>query len=153
MMLIFRTDGSVTHRGFSARFDTDQPALCGGELDGTSGASGYFTSPGFVGNYSESLFCEWQLINAQPTNSSVAFTIQSMDIEGPIPATGVCAFDSLDFFGGSNRIPMGQFCGNQTSGTSILNPMAESFIRFKVKIFQKKFNKMKTEIQKFIFTD
>ena len=139
MMLIFRTDGTITHRGFSARYDTDQPALCGGELDGSVGASGFFTSPGFVApgtgiaaNYSDSLFCEWQLVNAQPANSSVAFTIQSMDIEGPIQATGVCSFDSLDFFAGSGRLPMGQFCGNQTTGTSILNPFAESFIRFKV---------------------
>ena len=138
-MLIFRTDGTITHRGFSARYDTDQPALCGGELDGSVGASGFFTSPGFVApgtgnaaNYSDSLFCEWQLVNAQPANSSVAFTIQSMDIEGPIQATGVCSFDSLDFFAGSGRLPMGQFCGNQTTGTSILNPFAESFIRFKV---------------------
>lgn len=35
-------------------------------------------------------------------------------------------------FLGSMRIPMGQYCGNQTSGTSIYNPFPESLIRFTV---------------------
>lgn len=34
---------------------------------------------------------------------------------------------------GSIRLPMGQYCGNQTSGTSIYNPFPESLIRFTVK--------------------
>jgi len=105
MVLLFRTDGSVTHRGFSARYDTDQPAVCGGEL---SGPSGFFVSPGFissgVGNYSESLLCEWQLNSIGQAeaagNTSVAFTIESMDIEGPIMSTGQCSYDSLEFFAG-----------------------------------------------------
>lgn len=104
MVLIFRTDGSVTHRGFSARYDTDQPAVCGGQLNGSPGSSGYFTSPGLVsatvGNYSDSLYCEWQLINTDSSNSSVIFNIDTMDIEGPVESTGQCAFDSLDFYGG-----------------------------------------------------
>lgn len=104
MILIFRTDGSVTHRGFSARYDTDQPAACGGELNGAVGSSGYFTSPGFVsptsGNYSNSLYCEWQLVNSEPTNSSVIFTIDAMDIEGSLPNSDQCSFDSLSFYGG-----------------------------------------------------
>lgn len=107
MVLVFRTDGSVTHRGFSARYDTDQPALCGGEL---SVPTGYFVSPGFtssgVGNYSDSLLCEWQLstVNSDSVgNASVAFTIESMSIEGPIQSTSQCAFDSLEFFGGNER--------------------------------------------------
>ena len=104
MILIFRTDGSVTHRGFSARYDTDQPALCGGELSGAVGSSGYFTSPGLIsttsGNYSDSLFCEWQLTTSETTNTSVVFSIDMMDIEGPIQNSGQCAFDSLSFFGG-----------------------------------------------------
>lgn len=103
MILIFRTDGSVTHRGFSARYDTEQPALCGGELDGAIGSSGYFTSPGLIsstsGNYSDSLYCEWQLVRADPTNSSTVFTIDMMDIEGPQPS-GQCTFDALSFFEG-----------------------------------------------------
>ena len=107
----------------SALLDTTQINRLFGvliELDSSVGASGFFTSPGFVApgtgnaaNYSDSLFCEWQLINTQPSNSSVAFTIQSMDVEGPIQATGVCAFDSLDFCAGPGRLPMGQFCGNR----------------------------------------
>ncbi|XP_046451773.1 cubilin-like isoform X2 [Daphnia pulex] len=134
MILIFRTDGSVTHRGFSARYDTDQPAVCGGELNGAVGASGYFTSPGLIsptsGNYSDSLHCEWQLINNEQSNSSVIFKIEMMDMEGPMQNTEQCTFDSLNFYGASTRIPMGQYCGNQTSGTSIYNPFLESLIRF-----------------------
>lgn len=104
MMIIFRTDGSVSHRGFSARYDTDQPALCGGELNVGESGTGFFTSPGFqsptMGNYSASLICDWQLNTADSVNSSVAFTIESMDIEGPMASTGSCAYDALEFYGG-----------------------------------------------------
>lgn len=104
MIVIFRMDGSVTHRGFSARYDTDQPSLCGGELNGAVGSSGYITSPGLLsstsGNYSESLYCEWSLVNSESSNSSTTFKIDMMDIEGPVQPSGQCIFDSLSFFGG-----------------------------------------------------
>lgn len=104
MVLIFRMDGSVTHRGFSAQYDTNQPALCGGELSGAVGSSGYFTSPGLIsptsGNYSDSLNCEWLLVSQEPTNSSTIFKIDMMDLEGPSQPSGQCLFDSLAFFGG-----------------------------------------------------
>lgn len=108
MILIFRMDGSVTHRGFSARYETDQPAVCGGELSISGGSSGYLTSPGLIsptsGNYSHSLFCEWQLVNPESTNTSTVFKIDMMDIEGPMEPSGVCAFDSLTFFGGKSIV-------------------------------------------------
>ena len=32
MQIILRTDGSLSHRGFSATWSTDEPARCGGIL-------------------------------------------------------------------------------------------------------------------------
>lgn len=104
MVLIFRMDGSITHRGFSAQYDTDQPAECGGELSGGVGSSGYFTSPGLLsstsGNYSHSVFCEWTLVRPEPTNSSTIFKIEMMDIEGSPQTNQMCPFDSLSFYQG-----------------------------------------------------
>ena len=152
MVLLFRTDGSVTHRGFSARYDTDAPAcryfhfmrmlpadltfcsffvVCGGYLTESAGS---FTSPGLQdnsGNSSHSLLCEWRLDLASAVNSSAVFTINMMDIEGPVP-NGGCAFDALEFYSGTSRLPFGQFCGNQTAGTVVINPYPTTMVRFRV---------------------
>lgn len=58
--IIFRTDGSISHRGFKLRFTTDFPTLCGGAL---AAGEGNLTSPNSTTNTpntTTTIFCQWQ---------------------------------------------------------------------------------------------
>lgn len=109
---------------------------CGGEL---TAPAGYFTSPGLLegntGNYSHSLFCQWNLMNA-PVNSTIVFSIDMMSIEEPeVFPTGDsrCIYDFLDFRTDSDRITLGKYCGNQTGTPTIISPFEMTSITFRVR--------------------
>ena len=57
MLISFKSDGSVSHRGFSATWSSDEQALCGGVLNGNSGV---LRSP-MTWNYTypNRLYCHW----------------------------------------------------------------------------------------------
>ena len=57
MMISFKSDGSVTHRGFNASWNTDQRALCGGILDGISGILSSPMTSNFT--YPDRTVCHW----------------------------------------------------------------------------------------------
>ncbi|XP_076037420.1 cubilin-like, partial [Oratosquilla oratoria] len=79
MMLSFVTYREGNHRGFKARFTTDQPQDCGGQLEATSGT---LVSPGFVdGNYNHSLYCLWTVQNPNPSNSSFVVSFPYLHLE------------------------------------------------------------------------
>uniref|UniRef100_W5MX16 Cubilin n=1 Tax=Lepisosteus oculatus TaxID=7918 RepID=W5MX16_LEPOC len=74
MYLRFRTDSSVTHKGFKAKYSI---ATCGGRY---VGQSGIIKSPGFPdSSYPDGSYCEWYLQG--PTGHYLTLTYIAMDLQ------------------------------------------------------------------------
>ncbi|XP_076027535.1 cubilin [Genypterus blacodes] len=74
MYLRFRTDTSVPHKGFKAKYSI---ATCGGSF---SGLAGSIRSPGYPGSvYPESSLCEWHL--EAPTGHYLSLTYESFNLQ------------------------------------------------------------------------
>lgn len=101
MTLRFRTDTSVTHKGFKARYSI---STCGGRF---IGQSALIHSPGFPGaNYPDSSQCEWYLEG--PTGHYLTLTYQSLDL---VSSSG-CSQDYVEIreYNASGAI-LGRHCG------------------------------------------
>ncbi|KAG7279909.1 hypothetical protein CRUP_021542 [Coryphaenoides rupestris] len=63
MTVVFRTDSSVTDRGFHAEFTSSVPpsAGSGGSCGGSLSVSGSFSSPHYPDSYYNNAYCVWQL--------------------------------------------------------------------------------------------
>ncbi|XP_047455679.1 cubilin [Mugil cephalus] len=102
MMLRFRTDTSVTHKGFKAKYSI---AICGGTY---IGQNGMIHSPDFPGaNYPDNSNCEWYLEGPTGhylTLSYVNFTLQS---------SSDCSADYVEVreYNASGRL-LGRHCGS-----------------------------------------
>ena len=59
MRIGFKSDGSVSHRGFKATWTTDEPALCGGILTSNSGIISSPRDSNYT--YPHRLYCHWTL--------------------------------------------------------------------------------------------
>ncbi|KAI8767433.1 mucin-like protein, partial [Biomphalaria glabrata] len=108
LRVVFRTDGSVTSKGFSAYFGTlyknsvSSPTCIPTILNGSTG---YFSSPNYPNNYSaDTLFC-WIIYG-----TSISIRFVTFDLE----SSTNCASDSIQIFDGpTSQSPiMGTFCGN-----------------------------------------
>ncbi|KAM4718445.1 cubilin [Anableps anableps] len=102
MLLRFRTDGSVTHRGFKAKYSI---ASCGGTYIGQSGE---IHSPRFPGaNYPESSNCEWYLEG--PTGHYLTLSYRNLSLQD----SAGCAADYVEIreYNASGRL-LGRHCGN-----------------------------------------
>uniref|UniRef100_A0A3B5AXX3 Cubilin n=1 Tax=Stegastes partitus TaxID=144197 RepID=A0A3B5AXX3_9TELE len=85
MRLRFRTDNSVTHKGFKAKYSI---ATCGGTYIGQSGS---IHSPGFPGsNYPDSTSCEWYLEG--PTGHYLTLSYESFNLQ----ASPSCSADYVE---------------------------------------------------------
>uniref|UniRef100_A0A673AMU3 Cubilin n=1 Tax=Sphaeramia orbicularis TaxID=375764 RepID=A0A673AMU3_9TELE len=102
MLLRFRTDTSVTHKGFKAKYSI---ATCGGTYIGQSGT---LHSPGFPSsNYPDSSVCEWYLEG--PTGHYLTLTYSSFSLQD----TPGCSADYVEIreYNASGRL-LGRHCGN-----------------------------------------
>ncbi|XP_061094184.1 cubilin [Conger conger] len=103
MKLRFRTDGSVTHRGFKAQYSI---ATCGGTYRGQSGT---IRSPGFPNaNYPDSSNCEWYLEG--PTGHYLTLSYSHLDLQN----TPNCASDYVEIreYNATGRL-LGRHCGSR----------------------------------------
>ncbi|XP_070174131.1 cubilin-like [Littorina saxatilis] len=127
MRVRFRTDGSISSRGFSLTYTSDDEALCGGILTAPANIS----SPGFYenGNYSNREQCIWRVQNPQRTNSSMKIDINHLALE----KHNTCFFDYLEIREGpdQNGPLIEKFCGNNTLPPPIITPSEQVWIRFK----------------------
>ncbi|XP_064410135.1 cubilin [Latimeria chalumnae] len=112
LLLVFKTDRSVTARGWRATFtETLGPNQgCGGYLTAMSGT---FASPDINsdGKYERNLDCVWNIV--APQNMLVnltfsTFTLESMNL-------GICKYDYVKVYDGDdeNALLAGTFCGSR----------------------------------------
>lgn len=102
LLLRFRTDTSVTHKGFKAKYSI---ATCGGTYIGQSGA---LHSPGFPGsNYPDSSSCEWYLEG--PTGHYLTLTFGNFSLQ----SSADCSADYVEIrdYNASGRL-LGRHCGS-----------------------------------------
>ncbi|XP_059901037.1 cubilin [Gadus macrocephalus] len=102
MLLRFRTDTSVTHKGFKAKYSI---ATCGGTYIGQNGT---IKSPGLPGaNYPDGSACEWYLEG--PTGHFLTLSYGALDLQ----ASPDCSKDYVEIreYNASGRV-LGRHCGN-----------------------------------------
>ncbi|XP_066539114.1 cubilin [Hoplias malabaricus] len=124
MTVVFSTDSSVSNGGFTADYSSDEAAVCGGILD----TPGNFTSPDYgVGNYSNSLNCEWQILNPQHVNSSIVVLINDLHLEHH----QTCEWDYLEFrLDDENGELLTRFCGQTTPAVPIVVATPQLWVHF-----------------------
>ncbi|XP_068160694.1 cubilin [Antennarius striatus] len=119
MLLRFRTDTSVTHKGFKAKYSI---ASCGGTFVGQSGV---VHSPGFPGtNYPDSSSCEWYLEG--PTGHYLTLTYGDFSLQD----TPGCTADYVEIreYNASGRL-LGKHCGS-TLPASVDTSDSFAYIKF-----------------------
>ncbi|KAM4534255.1 cubilin [Odontesthes bonariensis] len=102
ILLRFRTDTSVTHIGFKAKYSI---ATCGGTYVGQTGT---IHSPGFPGsNYPDGANCEWYLEG--PTGHYLTLTYENLSLQ----TTPGCSDDYVEVreYNASGRL-LGRHCGS-----------------------------------------
>ncbi|KAK2886327.1 cubilin [Channa argus] len=102
MLLRFRTDTSVTHKGFKAKYSI---AICGGTYIGQRGS---IHSPGFPGShYPDSSSCEWYLEG--PTGHYLTLSFENFTLQ----STPGCTADYVEIreYNASGRL-LGRHCGS-----------------------------------------
>ncbi|GFG35967.1 hypothetical protein Cfor_02931, partial [Coptotermes formosanus] len=117
MLVIFISYHNVGHRGFRARYTSDEPSPCVGDLNGDSG---YVYSPARSLNL-VSFHCEWERSGDTAMNKTIAFTL----LNGTISKRGYqeCYYNwNAVWFTTGDDMFLGHFCGNYTSPTRILSP-------------------------------
>ncbi|XP_059183305.1 cubilin [Centropristis striata] len=119
MLLRFRTDTSVTHKGFKAKYSI---ALCGGTYIGQGGT---IRSPGFPGsNYPDSSNCEWYLEG--PTGHYLTLSYDSFSLQ----SSSGCSADYVEIreYNASGRL-LGRHCGSNVPA-SIDTSDSFAYVRF-----------------------
>ncbi|XP_041824165.1 cubilin [Melanotaenia boesemani] len=102
MLLRFRTDHSVTHQGFKAKYSI---ATCGGTYFGQSGS---LHSPGFPGsNYPDGSSCEWYLEG--PTGHYLTLSYENFNLQ----SSSECTADYVEIrdYNASGQL-LGRHCGS-----------------------------------------
>ncbi|XP_040188614.1 embryonic protein UVS.2-like isoform X2 [Rana temporaria] len=100
MLVQFVSDGAVAGDGFQASYRSVQ---CGGTFFNSQGS---FTSPGYPGNYSPNMNCNFTI--TAPVGNKIALTISDFHLESSI----MCMYDYLTLF--MDGTQMGPFCGDRT---------------------------------------
>ncbi|MCJ8728547.1 hypothetical protein PDJAM_G00005700 [Pangasius djambal] len=106
MYLRFRTDHSITHKGFKAKYSI---AVCGGTYTGQSGT---IKSPGYpVSNYPDNSNCEWYLEG--PTGHYLTLSFTAFNLQ----SSADCTSDYVEIreYNASGRL-LGKHCGNSLPG-------------------------------------
>ncbi|XP_028815099.1 cubilin [Denticeps clupeoides] len=126
MAVVFRTDASVSSGGFSADYSSDEAAECGGIL--TDGSGGNFTSPGYgTSNYSNSLNCEWQLLNPNHVNSSIVVLLDELHLQSDT----TCRKDYIEFrMDDSTGERLARFCGQTIQPVPIVVSTSGLWVHF-----------------------
>ena len=80
MMIGFKSDGSVSHRGFKATWSTDEMSICGGILTGESGIIRSPMNENFT--YPDQTYCHWTLA-PRLMHGTLKLSMDSYYLEAP----------------------------------------------------------------------
>uniref|UniRef100_A0AAQ4PGY7 Cubilin n=1 Tax=Gasterosteus aculeatus aculeatus TaxID=481459 RepID=A0AAQ4PGY7_GASAC len=119
MLLRFRTDASVVHKGFKAKYSI---ATCGGTYIGQRGT---IHSPGFPeANYPDSSSCEWYLEG--PTGHYLTLSYGNLSLQ----TTQGCSADYVEIreYNASGRL-LGRHCGSHPPA-SVDTSDSFAYVRF-----------------------
>ncbi|XP_067663248.1 tolloid-like protein 2 isoform X1 [Haliotis asinina] len=110
--VVFKTDSSVTERGFLIRYyETQGDSSCGGPLVATS-AGNTITSPGYPNTYPSRQSCTWT-ITAEHENQTIVLDTEDSELENISPR-GTCDSDYVTVYNGRySSDELGTFCGDQ----------------------------------------
>ncbi|XP_032366699.1 cubilin [Etheostoma spectabile] len=119
----FRSDSSLSHRGFSARFSE----ACGATIT-TDDIGGVIASPRYPGQYPPDLNCSW-IIRAQEPFNHVSLSFTDFELE---KVNSNCSHDAVEILDGDNyQAPtIGRYCGYEIPHpvTSFSNAMVVNFV-------------------------
>ncbi|CAK8692139.1 unnamed protein product [Clavelina lepadiformis] len=101
--IIFRSDSSITAKGFSANYEAVAASGCGGKRD-LRGPSGTITSLNYPKPYTDGLRCEWNIISGP--NEDITITFQDLYIE----ENDDCQYDYVSIFDGNSQHLVGKYC-------------------------------------------
>ncbi|XP_074963576.1 scavenger receptor cysteine-rich domain-containing protein DMBT1-like isoform X3 [Phalacrocorax aristotelis] len=139
LTILFRSDGSVTQRGFQAYYSsflaqnsTPEDYSCGGLL---SSPSGTLQSPFYPRNYPNNANCVWEI--EVKSNFRVTLTFRDVQMEG-----GRCLSDYVEVYDGplyTSRL-LGKFCSGSfrtyTSSSNLLTVRFYSNSQYTYRGFQ-----------------
>ena len=132
MTVVLVSDATVTSRGFRARWSSDQEAVCGGQLTGSSGVvSPPVTSPG--GNYTDHTWCLWTHVLESPANSTLVLSTPEYHLEAAYNDL-YCRYDWVQVWGragGGGAVAHPPQCGKSSQGFTVASPLPESRILFR----------------------
>ncbi|CAG0888619.1 unnamed protein product [Darwinula stevensoni] len=130
MIVYYRTSGNPGRRGFRARYTTDLPLECGGDLEEETG---HVTSPGFEsGGYNRTWECLWTYSRPDLPGSTMRLTVNALYLEDT-SQPGYCVYDALEIREGATEegFMYEQLCGNVTDHRSVYIPGPQFWMRFK----------------------
>lgn len=121
--LRFRTDTSMTGRGFHLLYDTATTG-CGGTLTSPTGT---IISPGYPQPYGHDAECNWIIRVSQ--GSKIALGLVDIDIESHIN----CAYDYVEIFdGNSDKAPrLAKVCNDKNNPHFIVSSKNVAFVKFR----------------------
>ncbi|XP_046374817.2 cubilin-like [Haliotis rufescens] len=117
MTVVFKSDNSVTGKGFRLKYTaTSAPLTCGSHLI-ASGSTQYLTSPGYPENYPINKDCVWTIT----TNlRNIKIGVIDFHLEGSTN----CKYDYLTLTAGrsTDSFPLQKLCGSHTSSYITTGP-------------------------------
>ncbi|XP_069688891.1 cubilin [Periplaneta americana] len=119
MRVMFVSYHNAGHRGFKARYTSDEPSLCLGDLNGDSG---YIRPPSKSLNLTY-FHCEWERNVQADSNRTIAFTMLNGTFGNQ--KRQICYYQAnmAAITTKSNKNTyLGDFCGNYTTPETVLSP-------------------------------
>ncbi|XP_022668300.1 tolloid-like protein 1 isoform X2 [Varroa destructor] len=125
MYLVFKSDASVSRKGFKARHST----VCGGRLQARAGVQHIYSHVKYGDqDYNNGADCDW-LLEAEGGTGFVRLQFMAFELEGDNPTD--CGYDSLTLYDGydDSTEPLNVFCGTKLPSDVVTGPVL--LVRFK----------------------
>ncbi|XP_067665910.1 cubilin-like [Haliotis asinina] len=122
MTVVFKSDISVTKKGFSLKYTATSAQLtCGGRLSASS-QNRYLTSPGYPADYQDNMNCAWTITSS----SGIVIQIVTFDLE----QSDNCRYDYLAVTTGpgTDSVVLQKLCGRHTN--VVINTGSTATIKF-----------------------
>ncbi|XP_044726579.1 cubilin-like [Chrysoperla carnea] len=112
------------HRGFQAKWTSNEPTICVGSLNGNSGTIYEPSHHNRLYTRFKVYYCEWQHKSTNPEQETIAITVQKLDMLGTPPSKCSYAGNVLKIFdeNGGYTNPLQEFCATLTQPETVRSP-------------------------------